>query len=78
MSVTKCVCYNRRFTELLPLACAQGWRTTTDISAATGCGTGCGGCRPYLEAMLATGATAFKVKQDDQPPQPCQPNPWDS
>jgi bacterioferritin-associated ferredoxin len=77
MAVTKCVCFRRRFAELLPFARANGWTTAGQIADATGCGTGCGGCRPYLAAMLATGATAFRVRIDDQPPVPCEPDPWD-
>ncbi len=77
MSVTKCVCFKTRFSDLLPRARAAGWTTVDDIATATGCGMGCRGCRPYLAAMLATGATCFQVKMDDQPPQPSAPDPWD-
>lgn len=77
MAVTKCVCFNRRFADLLPQARAAGWTTIAAIATHTGCGTGCGGCRRYLAAMLATGHTSFAVCMDDQPPRPAAPEPWE-
>jgi bacterioferritin-associated ferredoxin len=78
MAVTRCVCYQKTFRELLVLARANGWTTAAQISLETGCGLGCGGCRPYLQAVLDTGATCFAVRTDDQqPPRPCKPEPWD-
>jgi bacterioferritin-associated ferredoxin len=78
MSVTRCVCFHQRFAELLPRARAEGWTTLAEIAAATGCGSGCGGCRPYLAAMLVTGATRFRVAMDGGAPEPCPPDPWDA
>lgn len=46
------------FERLLPLARAGGWGLD-EIARATGCGAGCGLCRPYLRRMLATGETEF-------------------
>ena len=46
------------FAHLLPLARAGGWGLE-EIARATGCGAGCGLCRPYLRRMLATGETEF-------------------
>jgi len=46
------------FAHLLPLARAGGWGLD-DIASFTGCGAGCGLCRPYLRRMLATGETEF-------------------
>jgi LSD1 subclass zinc finger protein len=77
MSVTRCVCFRKTFRDLLPLAREQGWSTVAEITEATGCGSGCGGCRRYLEAMLTTGATRFAVCMDEGPPQPCAPDAWD-
>jgi len=77
MAVTRCVCFHTRFADLLPLARAGGW-SLADIAKATGCGTGCGGCRPYLAQMLASGATCFRVTMDGSPPQACARDPWDS
>jgi bacterioferritin-associated ferredoxin len=77
MAVTRCVCYQKTFRELLQLARSNGWSTAAEISLETGCGLGCGGCRPYLEEMLRTGASSFTVRTDDSPPKPCTPEPWD-
>ena len=53
-----CVCRRMPFERLLPLARAGGWGLD-EIASATGCGAGCGLCRPYLRRMLATGQTEF-------------------
>jgi bacterioferritin-associated ferredoxin len=54
-----CVCRRVPFASLLPLARAEGWELD-ELAAATGCGAGCGLCRPYLRRMLATGETEFR------------------
>lgn len=59
--VTACICHNRTFRELKDLAERCGWTTVEEITAATGCGSGCGLCRPYLEQMLRTGETDIKL-----------------
>lgn len=56
--VSTCVCRGQPFARLLPLARAGCW-TLADLMRETGCGAGCGLCRPYLRRMLATGETAF-------------------
>jgi bacterioferritin-associated ferredoxin len=53
-----CVCRRMPFARLLPFAQAGGWGLE-DLASATGCGAGCGLCRPYLRRMLATGETEF-------------------
>lgn len=77
MAVTRCVCYRHTLARLKQLAERNGWTSLAEISAHTKCGTGCGGCRPYIEAMLSTGHTCFAPRQSDAPPQPCEPDPWD-
>jgi NAD(P)H-nitrite reductase large subunit len=77
MAVTRCVCYRMSFAELLAMAQANGWTTVAQISLETNCGMGCGGCRPYLQAMLDTKATCFAVRDGENPPRPCAPEPWD-
>lgn len=57
--VTMCVCRRTPFTRLLPEARAAGW-DLDQLVRATGCGAGCGLCRPYLRRMLATGETEFR------------------
>ena len=54
-----CVCRRVPFAILLPLARAEGWGLE-ELAAATGCGAGCGLCRPYLRRMLITGETEFR------------------
>ena len=63
--VTMCVC--RRAVRRPParVARAAGW--TEDIAGATGCGAGCGLCRPYLRRMLATGETDFHELLTEDP-----------
>ena len=77
MAVTRCVCFKRSFAELKRLGAGYGWTKVSEISKATGCGTGCGGCVPYLQAMLKTGETCFAIRDGDGPIEPCEPDPWD-
>ena len=56
--VSRCICRNVSFAELLPRARASAW-TLDDLIRETGCGGQCGLCRPYLREMLLTGRTAF-------------------
>ena len=57
--VAMCVCRRVPFAVLLPLARVEGWGLE-ELAAATGCGAGCGLCRPYLRRMLITGETEFR------------------
>jgi bacterioferritin-associated ferredoxin len=59
IEVTRCLCRGVTFEELLPRARAADWDLETLIRE-TGCGGGCGLCRPYLRRMLATGETVFR------------------
>jgi bacterioferritin-associated ferredoxin len=59
--VRACLCYPRAFAEIKTLAQENGWKTVAEITAALGCGGGCGLCRPYLAKVLETGETAFAV-----------------
>jgi len=59
LSINLCVCRSIRFSDLLPDARRNGW-TLEDIISQTGCGAGCGLCRPYLRRMLETGETTFR------------------
>jgi bacterioferritin-associated ferredoxin len=56
--VSRCICRNVPFGELLPRARASSW-TLADLIRETGCGGQCGLCRPYLREMLRNGQTAF-------------------
>ncbi len=56
--ISRCICRNVAFAELLPRARAANW-SLDDLMRETGCGAQCGLCRPYLRRMLRTGETAF-------------------
>ena len=58
VQIDRCVCLNRRFEDLLPVALARGLGLA-DLMRETGCGDQCGLCRPYLRRMLSTGETVF-------------------
>jgi bacterioferritin-associated ferredoxin len=57
--VSRCICRNTAFAELLPRARAHNWDLVA-LMQETGCGAQCGLCRPYLRRMLRTGETAFR------------------
>jgi bacterioferritin-associated ferredoxin len=69
--VRTCLCYPHSFAELKTLAEQNDWQTVADVTAAVGCGSGCGLCRPYLARMLETGETAFAIlrREPDRDPQ---------
>jgi bacterioferritin-associated ferredoxin len=56
--VSRCICRNVSFAELLPRARGAHW-TLNDLVRETGCGGQCGLCRPYLREMLLSGQTEF-------------------
>jgi bacterioferritin-associated ferredoxin len=59
VEITRCICRGVAFADLLPVARAQGWDLPA-LMRETGCGAGCGLCRPYLRRMLLTGETVFR------------------
>lgn len=59
-NITRCVCAGRTFTSLQ----SEGHATIEGIGEATGAGTHCTLCRPFLSAMLRTGRTAFRVDEE--------------
>ena len=67
MLISRCICRNVQFSELLPLARAAGW-SLPDLVRETGCGGQCGLCRPYINRMLRTGETEFhEIITEDYP-----------
>jgi bacterioferritin-associated ferredoxin len=57
-AINRCVCSGKTFVELSQFA--QRHHCGIDrLGAEFGCGNGCGLCRPYLAAMLASGRTSF-------------------
>lgn len=71
--VDRCVCTRRTFAWLLAKARALGLTTRQQLTARTRAGRVCACCHPYLEAMLATGATAFQPARPGEPPLPWPP-----
>lgn len=61
LPIRACLCYKLTFSEIKTLAEENSWRTVPEITAALGCGSGCGLCRPYLQKMLETGETSFAL-----------------
>lgn len=55
MSELRCVCLNLSLSGLKSYARRHHIDTVEALSAATGCGTGCGSCKPYIAEMLRTG-----------------------
>jgi bacterioferritin-associated ferredoxin len=66
--VSRCICRNTAFAELLPLARAHDW-DLADVMRETGCGAQCGLCRPYLRRMLRTGETEFYELLSEESPE---------
>lgn len=60
MAVDRCYCHQVTFAKLKELAARTG-PDLDALSKATGCGTGCGLCIPYIRVMLKTGQTDLPV-----------------
>jgi bacterioferritin-associated ferredoxin len=56
--VSRCICRDLSFSDLLPRARTAGW-SLENLMSETGAGAQCGLCRPYLRRMLRTCETAF-------------------
>lgn len=54
MCVTRCVCHEVSFAELIELAEREGL-SIEQLAERTGATTGCGSCKAYLRIALATG-----------------------
>jgi bacterioferritin-associated ferredoxin len=65
--VSRCICRDTSFADLLPRARRHSW-TLLDLIGQTGCGGQCGLCRPYLRRMLETGETEFHELLTEDPP----------
>lgn len=60
MAVTRCICHNVTFAELLKLRARTG-ADFEQLSEQTGAGTSCGMCREYIRVALATGRTSIPL-----------------
>ncbi|HEX3135629.1 MAG TPA: hypothetical protein VHX44_18855, partial [Planctomycetota bacterium] len=75
MAVTRCVCFQKTFRDVLAVARENGWSTAAEISLNMRCGLGCGGCCLYLQVMLDIGVMCFFVRTDDLLFKLCKPKP---
>jgi bacterioferritin-associated ferredoxin len=68
MRIDRCVCMEETFADAVDLARREGL-SLAQIESRTGCGTGCGLCRPYLRRALRTGQTVFQelIADADEP-----------
>ncbi len=60
MPIDRCVCRQIPFEELRDIAAEESLGLDALLDT-TGCGSSCGLCVPYIQAMLATGRTTFPV-----------------
>lgn len=61
--VVRCICHDVPFSELLRRQRETG-ETLEQLQKATGCGTGCGLCLPYIRVALRTGEAQLKLMSD--------------
>lgn len=57
--VDRCLCHDVTFAELLEMH--RRGATFAELSARTGCCTGCGLCEPYVHVVLRTGRVVLPV-----------------
>ncbi len=60
MPIDRCVCRQISFDTLRDIAAEESLGIEALLDS-TGCGSSCGLCVPYIQAMLATGRTSFPV-----------------
>lgn len=60
MPIDRCVCRQIPFDDLRNVAAEESLGLEALLDS-TGCGSSCGLCVPYIQAMLATGRTTFPV-----------------
>lgn len=63
--VTRCVCFNKRFTELKRIARRHHARTVEELQEHVRFGLNCQRCHPYVKLMLETGRTVFEVLPEE-------------
>ncbi len=59
--VTKCVCFDLEFSEILPIAIQYGCTTIEALQNCMEFGKKCERCHPYIQKMLETHETEFEV-----------------
>lgn len=63
--VTRCICHDVSFAELLRIA-RHEHLNFDGLRFRTGCCTGCGTCEPYVRVALATGRTRLPVMSAEE------------
>ena len=59
MQIDRCVCYQKRFSELKEVAAATESVSVESLQLQVTFGAKCKMCHPYVKRMLATGETVF-------------------
>jgi bacterioferritin-associated ferredoxin len=59
--VTKCICYDTSFKEMKEIMIKQNLKTIDELRRVKPVGVNCRLCVPYIEKMIETGETEFKV-----------------
>jgi NAD(P)H-nitrite reductase large subunit len=57
--VSRCVCFNTSFSELLRLIRAKNLKTVDEVKINTKCGTKCELCVPYIKKIIDTHQIEF-------------------
>ena len=65
VAVSRCICSNVTFAELLDMARTTGC-DIEELQSRTGCGEGCGTCLPYILRTLETGVTNHPILSEDE------------
>lgn len=74
MGVTRCICTDQSFEDLLRTA-RERRMGFDELREATGCCTGCGMCEPYVRIALRTGRTDLPVIEPGAAPRDDDPLP---
>ncbi len=59
--VDRCVCYEKKFSEMKAVIDAKGLRTIEELKKYMVFGENCGLCIPYVQMIFKTGKTTFDV-----------------
>lgn len=59
--VNRCICHKITFEEIKKIAISKNLTSVEQLQYENICTTHCQLCRPYIEKMLETGETSFKL-----------------
>ncbi len=66
--VTRCVCFGKKFTELIKIAEKHNINKLEDLQKHVRFGENCKRCHPYVKMMLKTGQTKFEPFPNEPEP----------